>query len=249
MKFSTRYKRFLILGVPALLWSQGICEEKIDNSLSNPSEIKNSKKKNEVTYTTISDTKQDSSICQPAILNSCCPCYPGPMIEAKAGYFFFASSKMRKIFDHGGVDVQLSGSYPLWRNLQVYGSIEYLQKSGRSLNGHQKTSIWQIPVNFGLKPIFTFWNHLQYYITLGPRYFYIHQHNESSYVPRNKGRSGVGLFANTGINYVFCNGFLLDAFGEYSFTRTRFHNAKHNVEGRRIQVGGFTFGLGIGFSF
>ena len=30
-------------------------------------------------------------------------------LEAKGGYFFFTSSKIRKIHDEGGLDVQLSG--------------------------------------------------------------------------------------------------------------------------------------------
>lgn len=183
--------------------------------------------------------KQDNSIFKKA----------EPTIEAKAGYFFFTNSKMRKIYDQGGIDVQISGAYPIWKGLQIYGSVEYLRKSGRSLNDHQKTSIWQIPVNIGLRPVITICPEVQYYVTVGPRYFYIHQHNQSSYVPKNKGRSGIGMFVNTGFNFLPWHGLLVDVFGEYSYAQTSFHNSKDNVHGRSIQVGGFAFGVGVGYCF
>ena len=43
-----------------------------------------------------------------------------PLLETKASYFFFASSKTNKVYRNGGFQVQLSGSYPIWKELQVY---------------------------------------------------------------------------------------------------------------------------------
>ncbi|MCX6989363.1 MAG: hypothetical protein NTZ52_07730 [Chlamydiae bacterium] len=40
---------------------------------------------------------------------------------------------MRKIYTDGGLDLQLSGSYPICRGLDFYTSNEYLEKSGKSL--------------------------------------------------------------------------------------------------------------------
>src|SRR5579883_1849371 len=74
-----------------------------------------------------------------------------PLVEVKAGYFFFTDSHMRHVYDQGGVDIQLSGSYPIYKILHVYGSVEYLQKSGHSIHGHQKTSIWAVPLSLGLR--------------------------------------------------------------------------------------------------
>lgn len=227
MNFFTFSRKLFVLWVPVVFVTQGVCDER---AYSYESDNCNSAR---------TECFQEPDSC----------CYPGPIIEAKVGYFFFTDSKMRKIYDQGGVDVQLTGTYPIWKNLQFYGSVEYLRKSGRSLNDHQRTSIWQVPVNIGLRSVYTFCEQIQSYITLGPRYFYIHQHNDSSFVPKNKARSGVGMFVNTGLNYVFCNGFLLDLFGEYSYARIDFHNSKNNVHGRRIQVGGFTFGMGLGYAF
>ena len=172
-----------------------------------------------------------------------------PTLEGKAGYFFFLNSTMRKIYNKGGIDVQVTGTYPIWRGLEFYGSVEFLERSGRSLGDKQKTRIYQIPVNVGLRPVLTLNNRVQYYATLGPRYFYVHQHNDSSFVPKNRGRSGVGFFANTGFNFMPIEYLVIDVFGEYSWAKTHFPNAKNHVYGRDLQIGGLTFGGGIGYVF
>lgn len=177
-----------------------------------------------------------------------------PVLEVKAGYFFFADSTMRKIYNNGGIDVQLSGSFPVgtWPDifgLDIYTSVEYLHRSGKTMGAGNKTSIWEIPVSLGLKPIFAICREVQYYFAVGPRYFYLHQHNDSPFLNKNISRNGVGLFVNTGFNFFPCPHFVIDLFGEYSFLKTHFHSSKKNVYGRSIQVGGFTFGGGLGYSF
>lgn len=172
-----------------------------------------------------------------------------PLLEVKAGYFFFTDSTMREIYNQGGLDLQLSGSYPVWRWLEIYASVEYLNRSGRSLNGCQKTSIWEIPVNLGLKPIITICPGIEYYLALGPRYFYVHQHNDSCYVPESLGRSGIGLFANMGFNFIVWKHLLIDIFAEYSYAPINFSCDCNNVCGQSAQVGGLTFGAGLGYAF
>jgi opacity protein-like surface antigen len=176
------------------------------------------------------------------------------MLETKMGYFFFSNSKMRKIYDRSGLDIQLCASYPL-RNLtsrwtlNAYGALEYFHRSGKSINGHQKTSLWSVPINIGLKPVYAINANMQYYFAIGPRYFYIHQHNDSSYVDKNKSGNGLGFFVNTGFNYALCDHFVIDIFGEYSYANMHFHAGKSRVYTRNIQVGGFTFGCGLGYPF
>jgi opacity protein-like surface antigen len=177
-----------------------------------------------------------------------------PLIEIKTGYFFFANSKMRKVYDKGGFDIQLCSSYPLKRlnnkwTLNAYGAVEYFDRSGKSLHGHQRTSLWSLPVNLGLKPTYEINANMQYYFAVGPRYFYLHQHNRSHYVSKNRSRNGLGFFINTGLNYALNDHFTLDIFGEYSYAKTHFHSGKVNVYTRNIQVGGFTFGGGLGYKF
>ena len=172
-----------------------------------------------------------------------------PTLEVKGGYFFFSDSKMRKIFNEGGADVQLSSSTPIWKWLQIYGSVEYLERHGKSLNGGQKTRIWEVPLSLGLKPVIAISSKAEYYFTLGPRYFFVHQHNDSHYVDKEVNGNGLGGFVNTGFNFYPTTHFLVDIFGEYSYKRMHFKSSKHHVYGGNVQVGGFAFGIGLGYAF
>lgn len=161
---------------------------------------------------------------------------------------------MRKVYDRGGWDVQLGASYPLWNltsrwNIQAYGAVEYFDRSGKSINGHQKTSVWSVPVNLGIKSLYTLTAHMRYYCALGPRYFHLHQHNSSSTIYKNKSRNGLGFFLNTGFTYVLCDHLVADIFGEYSYAKMRFPEEEPHIYTRNIQIGGFTFGGGLGYKF
>ena len=156
---------------------------------------------------------------------------------------------MREIFKQGGLDVQLSLSYPIWKWLQIYGSVEYLSRSGRSLNGSQLTSIWEIPLSLGLKPVVRICKEAAWYVTLGPRYFFVHQHNRSSYVDKTLNENGCGGFVNTGFNFFPLPYLSIDLFGEYSFKQMQFQSSETNVYGQSIEIGGFTFGGGLGYAF
>ncbi|MGL5264453.1 MAG: hypothetical protein ACRDAI_07815 [Candidatus Rhabdochlamydia sp.] len=183
--------------------------------------------------------------------SSCC-CFQ-PLFEIKMGYFFFSNSKMRKVYDRGGLDIQLCASYPLWNltsrwSFNAYGAVEYFHRSGKSINGHEKTSLWSIPINIGLKPVYAITANIHYYFAIGPRYSYIHQHNHSSYIYKNKSRNDLGFFVNTGFNFIPCDHFVIDIFGESSYAKMHFHGGSL-VYTRNIQVGGFTFGGGLGYEF
>lgn len=176
------------------------------------------------------------------------------MVEAKGGYFFFANSKMREVYDNGGWDIQLSSSIPFWRsskrfNLNAYASVEFLRCSGHSTQENYKTYVWELPVNIGIKPTVLLSKWVQYYFALGPRYFFIRQHNSSPYVDKHRSRNGVGLFLNTGFNFILFKRLVIDVFGEYSYAKTHFHSSALNVYTRNIEVGGFTFGAGLGYCF
>lgn len=177
-----------------------------------------------------------------------------PLWEVKAGYFFFSDSQMRKVYDRGGLDVQLCAAYPLcdlsceW-SLNAYGAVEYFHQSGKSINEHQKTSLWALPVNLGLKSVYEMNPNTSWYFTVGPRYTYLQQHNHSSYVYKNPSKNGFGFFVNTGVDYVLCDHWAIAIFGEYSYVKMRFHSGEPRVYARNMQVGGFTFGGALGYTF
>jgi len=181
-------------------------------------------------------------------------CFPQPLIEVKGGYFRFSSSKIRQIYDTGGLDVQLCASYPFqninsrW-TLNTYGAVEYFHRSGKSINGNEKTELWSIPINIGLKPVYSINSNTQYYFAIGPRYLYIHQHNDSPYVYKNKSGNGFGIFVNTGFNYAPWDHFVIDIFGEYSYAKINSHSGRAGVYATSMQIGGLTLGGGLGYEF
>lgn len=177
-----------------------------------------------------------------------------PLFETKVGYFFFSDSKMRKVYSAGGVDIQLGISHPLWNptsrwSFNAYGAVEYFNLHGKSINGRQNTSIWAVPINIGLKPVYAINANTQYYFGIGPRFFHLSQHNHSCAVYKKKSKNGVGFFLNTGFNYIFCNYFVVDIFGEYSYAKMHFHSDNSRAYTRNIQTGGFTFGGAFGYEF
>lgn len=170
-------------------------------------------------------------------------------LEIKPGYFFFTDHTLRDIY-HGGFEIQGSGTYPLCEMLALYGSLGYLHVDGRSLNECQKTSISQIPFDLGLRGIVNVCECAKGYLSIGPRFFHFHQHNDSQYVNRNISRNGVGFFINSGCNFMRNDCFLLGVFGEYAFEQKSFCSSLPNVYGTQdLQVGGFTFGGSLGFVF
>jgi len=176
---------------------------------------------------------------------------PRPDIEFKAGYFFFNSSPMKKVYNQGGIDLQLCGVYPLCSNLGLYAAIEYMEKRGHTLGAHEKTSIWEVPLSLGLQPIVGLneANTFRYYFTIGPKYFFAQVHYHSSGLPRRLSSNHIGGFANTGFMLDVRENLSLDLFGEYSYVKLHFHSHKKATKGHTVQAGGLTFGLGLAYLF
>jgi hypothetical protein len=138
----------------------------------------------------------------------------------------------------------------LSNHLDAYGSIGYRQAQGHALNTFEKTSLSVIPVDLGLKPVFDFAQCWNYFFAVGPRYFYLHQQNNSPYVDYTIDGSGIGFFVNTGLNVVLADAFLLGIFGEYSYEKKGSYSNTSNVfSNGSIQIGGIAFGLSIGYAF
>ena len=172
-----------------------------------------------------------------------------PLLEIKSGYFFFSEHIMRQVYNSGGIDVQLSYSQPIWKWLQIYSAVDYIQANGRSLNGHYFTKIRVIPLSLGLKPVIPLTSWLDYYLYLGPRYFFVNINNSSNYVDHSKNGNGLGGFAGTGFLFRPIEHFVIDLFGDYSYKKKSFHSSKKNVSGHSVDIGGFAFGAGLGYEF
>lgn len=170
-------------------------------------------------------------------------------LEIKPGYFFFANHTLRKIY-HGGFEIQGSVTYPINGTIAWYSSIGYIHAKGKSLGDNQKTSISQVPLDLGFRAIADVSESAKAYLSAGPRFFYFHQRNDSTFVPKNVRTNGFGFFINGGCNFINTNGFIFGIFGEYAFEQKSFNPTMPNVQGRSdLHIGGFTFGASVGMEF
>lgn len=171
-------------------------------------------------------------------------------LEIKPSYFFFSASPMKNIYKSGGFEFQASVSVPVHNYLDVYGSIGYRKASGCALNSCEKTRLTVMPIDIGLKPVFNFCERFYYFFAVGPRYFYFNQHNYSPYVDCKVNGSNIGFFVNTGFNSQLSNCILLGIFGEYSYEKKKICSNRLNVYSNGpVQIGGFAFGVNLGYVF
>jgi hypothetical protein len=73
--------------------------------------------------------------------------------------------------------------------------------------------------------------------------------NNSHFVDKQINENGIGGFVGTGFNFLPTPHLLIDIFGEYSYCRLHFHTHKALTTGRKVQVGGFAIGAGLGYAF
>lgn len=171
-------------------------------------------------------------------------------VEVKPSYFLFTAAPMKHIYNHGGFQLQGSVSVPCCTYLDLYGSIGYRKAWGHALNTGEKTNLGVLPVDIGLKPIFTIRENCSYFFAVGPRYFYLHQNNCSPYVDCSITGNGIGIFVNTGFNLLLAEHLLLGIFGEYSYEKKAICPQKPYVfSNGATQIGGFAVGINVGYSF
>ena len=172
-----------------------------------------------------------------------------PWLEVKPSCFLFSSSPLKDIYDNC-FEIQGSASIPVRDCLALYGSIGYRKAHGNALNTCEKTSLTVVPIDIGIKPIFTFCEHFYSFFAMGPRFFYFNQHNNSPYVDCKIDGGSVGFFVNTGINVELTDCILLGIFGEYSYEKKKnCPKRPHVYSNGKVQMGGFALGGSVGCAF
>ena len=173
-----------------------------------------------------------------------------PLLEIKPSYFFFSSSLIKHIYHKGCFEIQGSLSIPVCDYVDFYGSVGYRKTQGRAFNTCEKTTLSVLPVDIGLRPIFKLCKCLYYSFAIGPRFFRLHQHNNSPYVDCKIKGNGVGFFAYSDITASVSDCVLFGIFGEYSYEKKKLCSKMQNVYSNgKIQIGGFACGVTLGYIF
>lgn len=170
-----------------------------------------------------------------------------PLLEARVGYFFFNNTSLNKSYNKGGFDVQVCGSVPIWKFINIFAGLEHLERYGKSSESDE-IKLLETNLSLAVKPVFTITDQIHFYFDVGPKYFFVNAHSTSPYIDKMN-KNGIGGFLGTGFLFILDHNVTFDLFGEWSFKRMKFKSSMPNVSTSKMEIGGFVFGIGAGYSF
>lgn len=177
------------------------------------------------------------------------------LAEAKAGYFYPSNHRFQKIYHDGGgiyggeISVGLCDCDNDW---YAWVSGDYFERHGRSIGGHDKTTIKMVPVGFGFKYFFPacYCDMFRFYVGAGGLATWLRLRDHSHYVVPKSEKWGFGGIIKSGVIVDFCDGFFADIFVDYSILDIKFHDTKHRqVTRQKAHLDGLSAGLGLGYRF
>ncbi len=172
------------------------------------------------------------------------------LFEGKASYFIPFNHRFKEIYSGGGIyGVDLS--VQAWKNLYPFLSVDYFQKSGRSIldDGSLKmkgdqTKIQFVPIGAGLKYIQRINARFDFYAGLGATATYLHikdHYEDGSQVLTNW---GPGFIVKIGSLVTLCQGLFLDFAIDYRYAKVDFSKPYTPAN-----LDGLSLGGGMGYRF
>ena len=168
-------------------------------------------------------------------------------LQARAGYFQFTSHSAQKIYGTGAPDIELEGSVKLHPYLVLWSNLNYVWKGSHSTPLDNNTHLDLLTLSIGANAMTSVrWSFTFIYLGLGLSGAYVHTKDESSYLPTNTSRFGVGCVGKFGL-LVFCTKhFFVNPFFDYYYQPI---SAKSSAAYSSVNLGGFRTGLGLGCQF
>ncbi len=159
------------------------------------------------------------------------------LYEFKAHYFNPTEQRSKDIYGGGWA---FGGEFDIgvWESLYVYLSGSYYSRTGELTYTREETKLKIIPLAVGAKYHFNISGGLNFYAGAGLTYNIFKEINPIGEANKN----GIGFVIHSGLlAYVF-EGLFLDGYVNYSYCKMK----PANVD---LNIGGFEFGLGIGYRF
>ena len=184
----------------------------------------------------------------------------GIIVEFRPSYFYPISSDFRDVFHEGGIDYQLTGTFPVYygqnawlRGIDVWWGLDYFSKEGHSTALHDKTEIQIAPITLGLKYFFPPLGKrvpVTFYTAAAMKYYFVYTYNHSDYVKREINQNGMGGVVETGFTVTACKHWIFDLFAAYSFKSFGAPSVSSpSVETTGMNVSSINVGTGIGYKF
>ncbi len=178
-------------------------------------------------------------------------------VKLSIAYYRPTDSKVREIYSDGWPDYQLELSRELFNsNWSLWGSIDWSGSDGEALScgsqvSENKTSIWVLPLSFGLQYFFPVPQiNGRFYLGGGGSINFVHITNYCEFVKKHQSKNGTwGGILKSGFQYFFNNAAFVDVFVDYSFLNVHFSQGSSNVETSNAHLNGLKLGAGLGLCF
>ena len=158
------------------------------------------------------------------------------IIEVKIGYFFPVESAFKDIYG-AGVSYGAKLTIGVWKNLSLWMEGSYFSKKGELSFTKEETKVKIFPVGAGFQ-IHIERGIVKIYGGSGVKYY---QYNESNIIGEVS-KGSLGYVSKAGILINVYKGLTLDIFGDYAY-------CKMKPADFRINIGGFSAGIGLGYTF
>lgn len=169
--------------------------------------------------------------------------------EFRASYFYSTNSRFRDIYS-GASLYSIETTFSNKNKLLLWTSLGILYASGNSIGNHDKTQLYSLPLNFGIKYPFCFKRVIHPYLGIGIASIpFSHIHNHYSFVSRHQYGWGVGGIIKSGLMIYKTRCLLFNCFLDYTALAMNFNHSNKIVIKRSGNLHGISLGLGLGFFF
>jgi hypothetical protein len=183
------------------------------------------------------------ALCVPFFL-----CAVEGKVQGRFGYFYFASSTARTIYDQGTADIEVEGDIALKHSWRFWMNVNYVWKQGHSEEVRDSTHLRMGTFSCGAKFL---WPPLsdtaQCYVGLGLSEAYLNLNDDTNELPRHTNRWGVGLVAKSGLLFHINRRLFLDLFFDYYYQPMRTRGGSDVPH--YVNLGGLRMGIGAGAKF
>ena len=178
------------------------------------------------------------------------PSTPFMKLDFKSGWFRPTSHILREIYHSGGGFYQLEFDVTVWNGLTVFTEGDYFTRRGKSLGEGDKTKIHIGGYSFGLQYNTACASWLDFYVGVGPKFFFFRSIDHNPNVRKYTSKNGVGVVGKSGFYWYLPKNFFIDTFFEYSYCEMHFSGAKNKPTiPFSLDVGGMSLGGGLGYRF
>jgi len=173
-------------------------------------------------------------------------------LQFRTGYLNLKDNRARKIYNNGGIEVEVEAATQILCGLDLWGNVNYFWKNGHSIGLKEPTHLDLYNLSLGLKRIFSLSppDCFFFYLGLGATMGFLRVKDHSDFVEKHRDKTIFGGVAKSGFLYFFNCSFFLDLFTDYYYQPSHFKGDRsRNIIGNDPDLGGFRFGLGLGGMF